>query len=215
MPKGINILVVDDEKLFRSGVVSMLHKRGANIVGEAGNGEEMLPMIKSKKPDVILLDLEMPKLNGSKALNKIRRNHPDQRVIILSKYHDEELIKDTFNRGANAFISKKICGIEVVLDAIQRVHEFGVYKDNVPCLYSNPAIKDGHYYRLIFSAREVEILYWICQSMSYKQIGAQLFISANTVENHAKSLFKKTSLKGREELVTLAFRHGLNYLGGH
>jgi DNA-binding NarL/FixJ family response regulator len=213
--KGLNIIVVDDEKLFRNGLISLLKNEGINVIAEASDGEELFSMIKKKLPDIVLLDLEMPKMNGSKTLNKLKAEHPEQKVIILSKYHDEDIIKDCFNRGANAFVSKKTCGVDIVINAIERVRDYGIYKDNLPCLLSNPAIKDGHYYKLIFSGREIQILYWLCNSKSYKEIGETLFISSNTVENHTKSMFKKTNLKSREELVTLAYKNGLNYLGGH
>jgi DNA-binding NarL/FixJ family response regulator len=215
MTAGINILIVDDEKLFRLGVISMLKPKGINIVGEAENGEEALSLIKSKRPNVVLLDLEMPKLNGSKTLNKIRKDHPEEKVIILSKYHDEELIKDIFNRGAKGFISKKSCEIDILVEAIKRVHAYGIYKDNVPVLLANPAQKDGHYYKLILSRRETEILYWLCQGKSYRDISAQLFIAVNTVDNHTKSIFKKMNVRNREGLVMLASKYGLKYIGGH
>ena len=215
MIAGINILIVDDEKLFRSGVIAMLKQKGITVGGEAENGEEVLPLIKSRKPDLVLLDLEMPKLNGSKTLNKIRKNYPEQKVIILSKYHDEELIKDMFNRGAKGFISKKSCEIDILVEAIKRVHDYGIYRDNVPVLLANPIQKDGHYYKLILSSRETEILYWLYQGKPYKNIGEQLFISVNTVDNHVKSIFKKVNVKNREDLVMLAHKYGLNYLGGH
>lgn len=215
MLDGINILVVDDEKLFRSGIISLLKAKGATVVGEAENGEEALPLIKSKKPHLVLLDLEMPKLNGSKALNKINKIYPDQKVIILSKYHDEELIKDTFNRGAKGFVSKKNCELEILIEAIKRVHTYGIFKDNVPALLAKPAEKDGHYYRLILTRREVEILHWLSQGKCFNEIGEQLFIATSTVGNHVKSMLKKMNVKNREDLVMLAFKHGLNYLGGH
>jgi two-component system response regulator DegU len=206
---------VDDEKLCRAGLISLLKNSGSDIkiIGEAENGEELSPMLKTKKPDVILLDLEMPILNGSKTLNKLRRDFPLQKVVVFSKYHDEELIKDIFNRGANGFISKNSSGIEIIISALKRVATYGVYKDNIPFLLQNPARKDGHYYRLILSPREIEIMILLHQSKSYIQIGKELFISAFTVENHAQSIFKKTNTKNREELGILVTKFGLNYMG--
>ncbi len=211
----INIITVDDEKIIRAGLTSLLRNTEIKIIGEAENGEELFPLIKLRKPDVILLDLEMPKLNGSKTLNRLRIEYPLQKVIILSKYHDEELIKDVFNRGANAFVSKANCDVDMLVSAIKRVNEYGIYKDNIPCLLKSPGHKDGHYYRLILSPREIGIIGLLYQSKSYEEIGKELFISTNTVENHAKSIYKKIKAKNRSEFGIVATRLGLNYIGGN
>lgn len=176
------------------------------------NGAELLKILTFKRPDVVLLDLEMPILNGSKTLNQVVKSYPGQKIIIVSSYYDQELIKDVFNRGANAYISKN-CDKELLIQAIRRVHSYGLYKDNIPCLLQKPAIKDHHYYRLIFTKREIEIIGLLCQAVSYKQIGVSLFISEKTVENHAKSIFKKISVKTRSEFGITATKLGLQFLG--
>lgn len=213
--KTISIIIVDDEKMIRAGFAAILKSTEIKIIGEAENGEELFSLLKLRKPDLILLDLEMPQLNGSKTLNKLRKDFPTQKVIIVSKYHDEELIKDIFNRGANGFVSKASCGVDTLINAIRRVHEYGIYKDNIPCLLKSPAFKDGHYYRLILSPREIGIMGLLYQSKSYEEIGKELFISVNTVENHAKSIYKKIKAKNRAEFGIVATRLGLNYIGGN
>lgn len=200
---------------MRAGIASFLKNTEIKIIAEAENGEELLKILKVKKPEIILLDLEMPKLNGSKTLNRLRKEYPNLKVIILSKYHDEELIKDVFNRGACAFVSKANSGVDVLVSAIRRVAEYGTYKDNIPCLLKSPAVKDGHYYRLILSPREIGIMGLLYQSKSYEEIGKELFISRNTVENHAKSIYKKIKAKNRSEFGIVATRLGLNYIGGN
>lgn len=214
MTKTINIIIVDDEKIIRAGFTALLKNTEIKVIGDADNGEELFPLIKLRKPDVILLDLEMPKLNGSKTLNRLRREFPLQKVIIISKYHDEELIKDIFNRGANGFVSKASSSVETLIGAIRHVNEYGIYKENIPCLLKSPAIKDGHYYRLILSPREIGIMGLLYQSKSYEEIAKELFISASTVENHAKSIYKKIKAKNRSEFGIVATRLGLNYIGG-
>lgn len=199
---------------MRAGIVSFLKNTEIKILAEAENGEELLKILRTKRPEIILLDLEMPKLNGSKTLNKLRKEFASIKVIILSKYHDENLIKDVFNRGASAFVSKANTNVDVLTSAIRRVALYGVYKDNIPCLLRTPADKDGHYYRLILSQREVEVLGLLYQSKSYEEIGKELFISPNTVENHAKSIYRKTNAKNRTEFGIIATRLGLNYIGG-
>jgi DNA-binding NarL/FixJ family response regulator len=211
----INIIIVDDEKIIRSGLSSLFRNTEIKIIGECGNGQELFGLLKTKKPSIILLDLEMPVLNGSKTLNRLRKEFPDLKVIILSKYHDEELIKDMFNRGVNGFMSKSICDINSVISAIRTVIAHGSYKDNLPSLFKTPAIKDGHYYRLLLSPREIGIMTLLYQSKTYSQIGKELFISANTVENHARSIYKKINAKNRAEFGIVATKLGLNYMGGY
>lgn len=213
MKQDSSIIIVDDERLARYGLISLFKNTAVKIIGEAENGEELFPQLKTKKPDVVLLDLEMPKLNGSKTLNRLRRDYPAQKVIILSKYHDEELIKDVFNRGANGFVSKSNSGIEIIISAIKRVIAYGIFKDNIPALLKKPAEKNGHYYKLILTQREIQIMGLLYQCKSYDQISKELFIAVNTVGNHVKAIFKKTSVKNREELVLLMAKFGWNYMG--
>jgi DNA-binding NarL/FixJ family response regulator len=213
MKRERKIIIVDDERLSRFGLISLFKNTGIKIIGEAENGEELFPQLKTKNPDVVLLDLEMPKLNGSKTLNRLRRDYPNQKVIILSKYHDEELIKDVFNRGANGFISKSNSGIDIVVSAIERVITYGIFKENIPALLKVPAEKNGHYYRLVLTQREIQIIGLLYQLKTYDQISKELFIAVNTVGNHLKSIFKKTGVKNREELILLMAKCGLNYMG--
>lgn len=205
--------MVDDESIIRHGIISLLKGTEINAIGQASDGADLFKLLKTKKPDVIVLDLEMPVLNGSKTLTKLRKEYPEQKVIILSKYHDEELIKDMFNRGASAFVSKN-CELEVIISAIRRVALYGTYKDNVPCLLKSPALKDGHYYKLLLTPREIVIMNSIYESKSYRQIADQLFISEKTVENHAKSIFNKVKVKSRAEFGIVVTKLGLNYIGG-
>lgn len=212
MGQKTEIIIVDDERLFRTGISLLLRNFDINTIGEAENGDELILLLNTKKPDVILLDLEMPILNGSQTMAIVRDQFPQMKIIIFSKYYDEELIKDIFNRGANAYLSKN-SPVELVCEAIRRVVTYGIYRDNIPCLLKNPALKDGHYYKLIFTKRELGIINLLCESKSYKDIGLHLFISAKTVENHAKSIFKKVNVKNRAEFGILAIKKGLNYLG--
>lgn len=213
MKKNIDIIIVDDEKLVRSGLISLLKGSEVKVIGEASNGNELFELLSTKAPDVILLDLEMPTLNGSRTLNKLRKQFPSQKAIIVSKYHDEELIKDLFNRGACGFISKSTSHVDLLITAIKKVHVDGSYKENIPCLLKTPAAKDGHYYRLILSPREIQIMGLLYRSKSFVEIGKELFISAYTVENHAKAIYRKTNVKNRAEFGILVAKLGLNYMG--
>ncbi|MBA3706925.1 MAG: response regulator transcription factor [Bacteroidetes bacterium] len=210
----INIIIVDDDTLLRRGLISLLRSSNIIVVGEAENGEELFQLLKVMEPHVILLDLEMPVMNGSSALNKLSQEYSWLNVIIVSRYHDEELIKDLFNRGAKGFVSKKK-GVESLTDAIRKVASDAIYEDNLEELFKNPAIKDGHYFKMILTPREIELIPFLLQSKkTYREIGNDLFISENTVTNHAKSIFIKTNTKNREDFVNFALCQGLNFVGG-
>jgi DNA-binding NarL/FixJ family response regulator len=213
LPNSVNIVLVDDEKLCRQGLAALLKGTEVKILGEAENGSQLFHLLKTVKPHVVVLDLEMPVLNGSKTLNRIKKEFPDLRTLILSKYYNEELIKDMFNRGANGFVSKT-SSIETVMDALRGIRKKGLYRDNIPALLKNPAVKDRHYYKLLLTPREIVIMGLIYQSKTYKQISEELDISENTVENHAKSVYKKMEVKSRSEFGILAAKLGLHYIGG-
>lgn len=176
-PQAINIIIVDNESIIRTGLGLLLQNYNINTITVANNGQEALSILKNKKPHVLLLDLEMPILNGSKTLDNIRRRFPDLHVIILSAYYDEELIKDHLNRGAKAFISKNQC-VKTVAEAIHSVYSYGFYEDNLSELLKNPVKKDGHYYKLIFTKRELEIISLICECKDNACIAAELFLSS-------------------------------------
>ena len=102
----------------------------------------------------------------------------------------------------------------MVITAVKRVATYGIFKDNIPGLLKTPSIKNGHYYRLILTKREIEIMGLLYESKTYSQIGNKLFIAERTVENHANSIYKKINVKNRTEFGIVATRLGLNYMGG-
>lgn len=208
----INVLVVDDEILFRDGLISLLNKFDIHVSDVADDGQQALKILKSSSANIVLLDLEMPLLNGSKTLDNIQQRFPGTKVIILSSYHDEMLIKDHFNRGAKAFLSKKE-NIETVVSAIYSVHLGNIYKNNIPELLKTKVVKDKHYYKLIFSPREREIITLLCAAKTCKDIGNELCISERTVEAHLTVIYKKVGVKNRNEFLIFALKEGLQYLG--
>jgi two-component system, NarL family, response regulator DegU len=212
MLSKVNLLLVDDEALFRAGLISLLKQYNVVSITEAENGEQALTKLKLKKSDVVLLDLEMPVLNGSKTLDNIIQRFPSVGVVIISSYHDEQLIKDHFNRGAKAYVSKKE-NIEYVVAAILIVAAGGVYTENIPGLLKVKCFKDRHYYKLMFTTREQEIIPLACTSISLKEIGAELFISERTVETHLTAIYKKLGVENRQEFIRMATKEGLHYLG--
>ncbi|MDP3555733.1 MAG: response regulator transcription factor [Bacteroidota bacterium] len=208
----INILIVEDEQLFRKGLTYMLQKYNINTIGLADNGEQALEFLKECSPDIVLLDLEMPVLNGSKTLNKIMKSFPKTKVIIISSYHDDELIKDNFNRGAMAYVSKKE-DIKIVVAAIKAVHKGKIFEDNIPELLKTKCFKDGHYYKLLYSEREKEIIHYICKGFSVKEISNKLLVSCSAIETNLTIIYKKANVKNRQEFLSFALNNGLQFFG--
>lgn len=208
----INIIIVDDQPILVSGMRMLLGKFGITTIATASNGQEALIAIKKKKPHMVLLDLEMPILNGSKTLDNISQRFPDIKVIIVSAYHDEELIKDCINRGASAFISKKGENENDLFAAIKGVYQFGFYRENLPKLFANPAIKDRHYFKLIFTAREQEIIVLVCEGKSTSVIASELCISEKAVEGHLTEIYKKVKVANKYQFLIYARKVGLQFL---
>ncbi|MBN8693515.1 MAG: response regulator transcription factor [Bacteroidetes bacterium] len=207
----IDIVIVDDESLFVKGLVALLEPEYIRTLDTAKNGEGALRLLETLKPDIVLLDLEMPLLNGSKALNSIRNRYPKLKVIIVSSYHDEELIKDLLNRGACAFVSKKDSK-EILVEAIKVVHNKGIYKKNLPELFQSPAKKDRHYYKLIFTKKELGIISLMCQGKTIKDIAEQLDTSEKTVGGHLTAIYKKVGVKNKGEFLKYSIEAGLQFV---
>jgi DNA-binding NarL/FixJ family response regulator len=208
----INILIIDDEALFRTGLISQLREFNINIKSQAENGWLGLEKIKTTKPDIVLLDLKMPELNGSKTLDNITRRFSQVKVIIISSYHNEQLIKDHFNRGAKAYISKRE-NIETVATAIRAVYAGIKYIDNIPSLLKIDVKKDKHYFKLFFTIRELEIIARLILNKTLKEMAFELFIPERTIEKYVTLVYKKTNVKNRAAFMKYAISEGLQYLG--
>ncbi len=208
----INILIVDDEFLFSQGITSLLGNHNINTIATASEGNSALRLLKNIKPDVILLDLEMPVLNGSKTLDNIGIRYPKNKVIIVSSYHDEQIVKDHFNRGAKAYVSKRE-KLETLVSAIRTVHAGNIFNDNIPSLIEAKVVRDHHYYKLIFSSREQEIIVLLCEGLTRKEMANRLYLSEKTIETHLTEIYKKVKVKNRHEFLILAINEGLQFLG--
>lgn len=212
MAPKINVMLVDDEILFRQGFIALLKKYGIEAMCVADHGEQALELLDLYSPDVVLLDLEMPVLNGSIALDKILAQFPTTKIIIVTSYHDEELIKDHFNRGAFGFISKNE-EVKTVVSAIKAAYKGIIYKKNIPQLLKIKCEKDGHYYRLIYTSREKDIIHHLCKGVSGKAISSKLSLTESAIEANLTEIYRKANVKNRAEFLALAFDKGLQYLG--
>jgi len=211
----IRIAIADDHKLVRAGIVMIL-RENANflVVQQASNGKELLDGIAQSKPDVVLLDMEMPVLGGHDTLLEIRKTNPDIRVLILTMHNNEAFILQMMELGANGYLIKNTEPEEVV-KAIYKVVEAEFYfseEVSKAMLHgiSNPKLKNKERYEGHgLTKREVDVLRLICKEYTTPEIGEALFLSPKTIEGYRKALMDKTEAKNMAGLVLFAIRHGL------
>jgi len=214
MKKPIRIAIAEDHDLVRQGMVALLKdEKDVNLVFDVSNGSELLEQLKKSKIDIVLLDLEMPIVNGHQALKIISEKHPDVHVIIVSMHYSDAFISESILMGAKGFLPKN-CDFETVVDAIFAVQEQGYYfNDKISKSLLNKLIKEkdsnSSNSRDPLTSREHQILEFICSGKTNKEIGELLCISVRTVESHRKAIIEKTNSQNVAGLVLYAVKNGL------
>ena len=200
----IRLLIVDDHLVVRMGLRSMIDSQAdMMVVAEAANGHEAVQLYRQHQPDIVLLDLRMPQLNGVEATKAIRQRFPEALIIVLTTYDGDENIYRALQAGAHAYLLKDIPR-EEFLASIRSVYH-GQY-----CI--PPAVAARLAQRLPhdeLSARELEVLKLIVEGMSNKEIASMLAITESTVKNHVNSLLSKLRVKDRTQAATTALRRGI------
>lgn len=202
--KTIRVLVVEDHTIVRDGLVSLLEDEpGVQVVGQVGDGRRAVKFWKKHRPDVTLMDLKMPGMDGVTAIEQIRAFDPGARIIVLTTYSGDEDIYRAIRAGAKAYILKDIRS-EHLFRCIRKVHEG---RTLIP-----PGIAEKLADRLPaeeLTRRELEVLRLLVEGKPNKLIGAHLAITELTVKTHVKSLFRKLNVLSRTEAVAVAARKGL------
>ncbi len=215
MSEVIRIAIADDHKLVRTGIAMILRENDDFVVvQQAANGKELVDALDQTRPDVVLLDMEMPVLSGPETLTKIREYNPGIKVLILTMHNNEAFILQMMELGANGYLLKNTDPAEVV-QAIRKVTESEFYFSDLVSKamlrgISNPELKEKHTapgHGL--SEREVDVLQLICKEYTTTEIGEALFLSPKTIEGYRKVLFNKTAARNMAGLVLFAIRHGL------
>lgn len=208
----IRIALVDDQKLFRGGLRMILSDReDFNVVFEAGNGKQFFERLAFEPVDVVILDVEMPIMDGIETLTLIKDKYPDIHVIMLTMHDSERLINHLMQLGASGFLLKDE-NPEVVRLAVERVSQEGIFfRDYVSkaLLKGGRQKSDSGYGGPEITGRELQVLTLICQEFTSKEIAEKLFISARTVEGHRRSLQEKTGSRNIVGLVLYAVKHGI------
>jgi len=206
----MKILLVDDHTLFRNGLKMLIDTiPGYQVAGEASNGKEFLEKILKEKYDIILLDIEMPELNGIEAAKIAIQMDKNLKIISLTMYGDEEYFDQMVKAGVKGFLLKN-SDLQEVKTAIEVVYQGGTYYSQElmqNMLRNLKQVKVSKIHNLEFSTRESEILHLICEGYSNQIIGEKLFISKRTVEKHRANLLLKTNSKNAADLVIYAIKN--------
>jgi RNA polymerase sigma factor (sigma-70 family) len=213
----IKVLIVDDHKIMREGLRFLL-KDKANIVvvGEAENGREAISLVSKLKPDIVIMDIAMPDLNGMEATKMIISDNPDTRVIALSSHSGKEFVTGMFKAGASGYLLKD-CAFDELFDAVKSVHAKHTYLSRE---ISDVLVREyvTNIHTVIqeapeeLSIREKEVLQLMAEGNSTKEIADRLFISVKTVESHRKKIMQKLNMFTVSELTKYAIRSGLTSL---
>lgn len=206
------ILVVDDHQMFRAGIANLLNKESEfEIVGEAANGDEAVNMALEFMPDVILMDIELPVLDGFAATEKIREKNPKAKILALTSFESEECIMRILKAGARAYIQKAAQFDELVLAILTVAKGSSYFTKEVSAklfarldkMEASPV--EAQVQKITISSRELEVVKYVAKEMTNKEIAARLFISPRTVETHRRNIIQKLKVKNTVGLVKYYF----------
>jgi DNA-binding NarL/FixJ family response regulator len=206
------LLLADDHRMLRQGLRHSLQEMGCEVVGEAGDGHETVELARQLRPDVVLMDVSMPVLDGVEATRVVRRELPATQVVMLTMHSDAELVARALQAGAAGYLTKD-CSIEEVVEAVRMAaSEWATLSPN---LASSMLAEVVRYDRArkgeeaIISPREEEVLQLVADGLSLPEVAEKLFISQKTVKNHLASIYQKLDARDRTQAVLRAVRMGI------
>ena len=218
MSLKIKLAIADDHVLFRKGIARILQQSDyLDIILEAGNGQELLELMKNNVPDVILMDLQMPVLDGIKATEHVKLHYPAVKVVVLSMHDEDNFVTHLMELGANGYLLKDADPDEVER-AIRIVHEEDYYYGEFLTKVMHRRMLNKHVKRessrltlsnVHLSEREIEILKFICEGLTNAEIAERLFISPRTVDGHRQRIMEKVGAKNTAGLVVYAVKNDL------
>jgi DNA-binding NarL/FixJ family response regulator len=216
--RPIRVLIADDQALIREGLEMLLRfSPGIEVIGTASDGVEAVQLVADRGPDVVLMDLQMPRCNGVEATRRIVRDHPSTRVVVLTTYADDESLFGALEAGAMGYLTKD-ADANAIQEAIRTVHGGEALLDpsvqlrliqhlrsaRQPEAARPAALSDGP------TARETEVLGLIAKGLNNAEIARDLVVSEATVKTHINNIFSKVELRDRAQAVVYAMRNGLS-----
>ncbi|MEM7338843.1 MAG: response regulator transcription factor [Actinomycetota bacterium] len=204
----IKILLADDHSLLREGLKKSFESAGDEVVGEASTGEEAVALAKTLHPEVVLMDLSMPVMDGIEATRRIRDELPDVRVAVLTMHDDIDKTRDAIAAGASAYLSKGTSFAEVH-DTVMRVAEGDTVLSPAVAGAMLTTAQEANEKEDLLSDRQIEILQAIADGMSTKQAGRYLGITTKTVHNHLNAIYRKLDAQSLTHAVLSAVRMGI------
>jgi DNA-binding NarL/FixJ family response regulator len=215
----VRIMLVEDHHLVRQGVFALLSQVAEfKVIGEAGDGLEAIPKAQELQPDIVILDISMPKLRGIEAIKEIIRVSPDSRILVLSMYNKEEYIRQSLKNGASGYLLKDSAADELIA-AIKYVSRGEVYLSPTisgtivaDWLQASAHGRTDGQFKSPLTDREMEVLKLLAEGHSNRETGELLHISVKTVETHRSRIMEKLELKNIADLVKYAIKNDLTEL---
>lgn len=203
--RAMRVLIADDHRLIVEGVKRALSDTDDfEVVAEANTGSQVLPLVHRTLPDIVLLDLRMPGVDGLAILERIRHEHPEIKVVILSASTEPEIIQMALTKGASAFIVKTVSPIDLPATLRQAVEGNVFHAVGLPTASEPVATAEFG-----LTSREISILKALARGLSNQAIGKELFVAEQTVKFHLTNIYRKVNAANRTEAVRIAYQHGL------
>ena len=211
---AITVVIADDHKIIRDGLRTLIESQpGMQVLAEAENGRETIKLVKELQPNVVIMDISMPDLNGIDATREIVNTIPDTKVIALSMHSDRRFVSGMLSSGASGYLLKD-CAFDELAKAIRTVVTNHTYlspmiSDIVVKSYINRSPEAATENAPSLTAREREMLQLMAEGMTAKEIASHLFVSVKTVETHRRNIAQKLNINRAAELIKYAIREGL------
>lgn len=209
----IRVLLIDDHAIVRDGISAFLARhKDIEIVGQAVDGKQGVEAVERLHPEVVLMDITMPVMNGLEATREIHKRFPAMRILVLTQHENKEYILPLIQAGAVGYISKRARAHELV-EAIRAVHHTGAYlPPDIACRVVNALAESPEHEppkHVLLTAREVEIVRLVAAGMSSRAIAERLSISVKTVDTHRSNILEKLGARNSAELIKFAIREGI------
>jgi DNA-binding NarL/FixJ family response regulator len=201
---SLKVVIADDHKITLDGVSRTLDAvEDIDVVGTASTGSQVLPLVKRTSPDMVLLDIRMPGIDGITCLELLRKNHPDVKVVMLSAYSERDQVQTALSRGAHAYIAKTVNPADLP-SALRQVVDGTVYHAiGIPQGASHDEIEAD------LTERELTVLQALARGLSNKAIGSEFWVTEQTVKFHLGNIYRKLGVQNRTAAVHYAHQHGL------